>query len=292
MQSIFLCNTASDSISEISLKNYSVTNYPLDLGERPVGPHSLVRYKNEIITSNNYNNSISIFSLIDKKEISSIYAGAHPSDVKVVNDIAYVVCGESNSIIEIDLITGNPIASIPVGEYPHNIEIDPERSIAYVSNIKSNSISIIDIKKNRIKGSIKTYENPTKIFLSKDKKVLYLCESCFGKDIEGYMAVISVENNKILKRIRVGLSPVDFVQDKGKLYVTNLNEGSLSIVDIDKEREIKKIHVGGMPRGIVKNNNDIFIGDCMNGKVYKINLRERIIKNITVGIEPNAMILV
>ena len=47
-----------------------------------------------------------------------------------------------------------------------------------------------------------------------------------------------------------------------------------------------------MPKAIIKNKNDIFISDCMNGRVVKINLKERIIKNITVGREPNAMSLV
>ena len=80
--------------------------------------------------------------------------------------------------------------------------------------------------------------------------------------------------------------------DDNKLYVTNSGEGTLSIIDLNKGREVKKIYIGGMVKSIIKIGNDIFIGDYMNGRVVKINLKERIIKNITVGKEPNAMILV
>lgn len=292
MQSIFVCNTASDSLSEINLKDYSVVNYPLDLGERPVGPHGMEYDGNNIIISNNYNNSISIFNLRDKKEINNLYVGPHPNDVKVYKNKAYVVCSESNSVVVIDLINGNLIANIPVGEYPHNIEINRERNVAYVSNMKGNSISIINCEKNIVINNIKTLENPTKISLSKDKKTLYICETYLGKDIDGCISIMSTEKLKIEKSIRVGAVPVDFQEDKNKLYVTNLNDGTISIIDIVKGREIKKIYLGGCPKGIIKYNEDIFVGDYMNGKVFKINLKERIIKTITVGIEPNAMILV
>lgn len=292
MQSIFVCNTAGDSLSEINLTDYSVKKYPLDLGEKPVGPHSIICYDNKLIISNSYNNSISIFSLDEKMEKENMYIGSYPQDMCIYGKVIYVVCSDSNSIIEVDIESGEIITSIPVLEYPHNIEIDEESKVAYVSNLNSNSISVVDLDKKVVKAAIKTYDNPTKIFLSKDKKMLYLCESYFGKEIEGYIAIISTKNNKIIKRIRVGLEPADFVLDDNKLYVTNSGEGTLSIIDLNKGREVKKIYIGGMVKSIIKIGNDIFIGDYMNGRVVKINLKERIIKNITVGKEPNAMILV
>ena len=292
MQSICVCNTAGDSLSEINLSDYSLKKYSLDLGEKPVGPHSLVCYDDRLIIGNSYNNSISIFSLKEKKEKENIYIGPHPSDVKICDDKVYVVCSESNSIIEADINAGQIVTSIPVAEYPHNIEVDEESKIAYVSNLNSNLISVVDLDKKMLRSVIKTYENPTKIFLSKDKKMLYLCESYFGKDIEGYISIISTDNYKVIKRIRAGIEPVDFVVDDNKVYVTNSGEGTLSIIDLNKGREIKKIYIGGMVKSIIKIKNNIFIGDCMNGRVVKVNLKERIIKNITVGKEPSAMFFI
>jgi YVTN family beta-propeller protein len=294
MKYILVCNTAGDTLSKINLMDYSVENLPLELGEKPVGPHGIDYYNGNIITANNYSNSISIFSLTENKELKNIHVGAHPNDVKVFKDKAYVPCGESNSLVVVDLNKESMVCEIAlgVGAFPHNIEIYYEKAIAYVSNMGGHSISVIDCLNNKVIGNIKAPEYPTKILLSKDKKKLYLCESYLGMDIDGYISVISTESNEIIKRIKVGGSPVDIFEEDERLYVANFAEGYLSIVDLKKEREVKKIFVGGMPRGVIKYKEDIFIGNNMNGKIIKLNLKERIIKTITLGKEPNAMILV
>ncbi|PRR81932.1 YncE family protein [Clostridium vincentii] len=292
MKSIIICNTAADSLSKVSLNDYSVKNIPLDSGEGRVGPHGVDYYRGNIITANNYSNSISIVNLLDNREVKNIYVGAHPNDVKGYKDSLYVVCGESNSLSIIDMSTEKMIFEVSLGEYPHSIDIDQDKSIAYVSNMDGNSVSIIDCVNNKVIDTITSLECPTKILLSKDKKILYLCESYLGGDIDGYIDIISTDNNKIIRKIKVGEAPIDLWEENGKLYVTNFNEGSLSIVDVQKGREIRKIFVGGMPRGVIKYQDDIFIGNYMEGTISKINLKERIIKTITVGKEPNAMVLV
>ena len=292
MKSIIVCNTAADSLSKVNLNDYSVKNVPLDLGEGPVGPHGIDYYKGNIITANNYSNSISIVSLLDNKEVKNIYVGAHPNDVKGYKDRVYVACGECNSLSIIDMSAEKMIFEISLGAYPHSIDIDQDKSIAYVSNMEGNSVSVVDCVNNKVIDNIMSIECPTKILLSKDKKMLYLCESYLGSDIDGYVDIISTDNNKIIRKIKVGAAPIDLWEEAGKLYVTNFNEGSLSIVDVQKGREIRKIFVGGMPRGVIKYQDDIFIGNYMKGTISKINLKERIIKTITVGKEPNAMVLV
>lgn len=291
MKSIFVCNTAGNSISEVSLKDYSVENYPLDLGESPVGPHGICYCNENIITANNYNNSISIFSLLDKKEKATIYVGAHPNDVKVYMDKAYVVCGESNSLSIIDLQEKKIIMDMEVGSYPHSIEIDEQSNRAYVCNMEGQSVSIIDCVSNVIVSNIKAPEYPTEVLLSKDKKMIYICESYLGKDRDGYISIYSTSNLNEIGRIKISGTPVNVWEEQEKLYITNFNEGFLSIIDINKGREIKKIFIGGMPRSILKVGEDIFITDYINGKLIKLNLKSKTIKTITVGREPNAMIL-
>lgn len=291
LKSIIVSNTAGDSLSEINLNNHSVENIPLDLGEGPVGPHGMEIYKGNIITANSYSNSISIIDMQAKKEIKNIYVGAHPNDIKVYKDKAYVICGESNSLIVIDMFTGKIIFELAVGGFPHSIEVNSEISRMYVANMEGNSMSIIDCENDRILDNITALEYPTKILLSKDKRVLYICESYLGRDMDGYISIISVQDNKIIKRIKVNGSPVNLYEEYNRLYVANISEGYISIVDIEKSREIKRIFVGGMPTSIIKNGEDIYIGNNMKGTVIKLNLKERIIKTITVGKEPNAMIL-
>ena len=292
MESIIVCNTAEDSLVKINLKNYSMDYLPLDLGEKPIGPHSLCYYKGKIITANSFSNSISIIDLNNFKEVKNIYVGGHPNDIKVLNDKAYVACGEFNSLVIVDINTENICFAISLDDNPYSIEIDEDKKIAYVSNMYGSSISVVDCINNDIINEIGTEDYPAKILLSKDKKMLYICESYLGENINGDIKVISTDNYNTLKRIEVGESPVDIWEDDKKLYVSNLLSGSISIVDEVKGIEIKKILVGGMPRGIIKYNNDIFIEDYLNGILKIVKLKEGKIKNIAIGKDPNAMILI
>lgn len=291
MKAIIVCNTASDSLSIINLEDYSIEKLPLELGEKPVGPHGICYYDGKVITANNYANTISVVDLKRKENEKSIYVGAHPTDIKMFKDKAYILCGESNILSVIDMVTEKLIFEISVGMYPHSIEIDEERSLAYVVNMEGHSVSVIDCISNKIINTISTPEDPTKILLSKDKKVLYLCESYLGKDRDGCISIISTYDNGLIKRIKVCGSPVDMCEEDGRIYCTNFEEGSFSIVDIEKGREIKKVFIGGMPRGIIKDGDNIFIGDNMNNRIVVVNLKKRLIKTITIGKEPNAMIL-
>lgn len=292
MNSIAVCNTSADNLSLIDIESYSVNHIPLDLGEKPVGPHGIEYKNNKIFTANNYSNSISIIDIATQKEENNLYVGAHPNDIKLYKKNAYIACGESNSLSVMDMGSEKIIFDIELEAYPHSIAIDDINGIAYISNMDGHSVSILDCSSNKIIGRIKAPEYPTKILLSKDKKMLYLCESYLGYDIEGYINIISTSTLQSIGRVRVGITPVDMYEDGGRLYISNFTEGSISIVDINRVREIKRMYIGGMPRGIIKHNKKLYIGDYMSGKLKIIDFKEETIKSIPLGKEPNGMIFI
>ena len=212
MNSIAICNTSSDNLGLIGIESYSVDHIPLDLGEKPVGPHGIEYENNTIITSNNYSNSISLIDMHSKKEVNNLYVGAHPNDVKLYENKAYIACGESNSLLVMDMASKKIAFDIKLESYPHSIALDKDKGIMYISNMDGHSVSIIDCLNNKVIGRIKAPEYPTKILLSKDEKKIYLCESYLGYDIEGYIDIISTENYKSIGRIKVGITPVDMYE--------------------------------------------------------------------------------
>lgn len=113
MDSIMVCNTASDSLSIISLENDSVYNIPLLLNKKnnlnSKGPHGIEIYKNKILTANSYDSSISVINLAEKKEIENYFIGAHPNDIKTYKNKGYILCGEINSLIVFDMKEKNTI---------------------------------------------------------------------------------------------------------------------------------------------------------------------------------------
>lgn len=292
MSYVVLCNTGSDSLSKIDTENLKVQNLYLSTGEKPFGPHGLSLYREKILVTNNYNNSISVINLQEFKEENNLYIGAHPNDITVYNNIAYVTCGESNSLIVYDLLNERINFEIPTGRLPHSIALFSEKELAFISNMGEDNLSVIDCKNNKELKRIKVGENPIKISISNNKKYLYACTSYIGNDKNGVVSIISLDTLMLIDEIEVGLSPVDLFEDNDYLYVSNLCDGSISIVNLKEFKQENKINVEGMPKGIVKSKKYIFIGDYLNSNLCVLNVKNKLVKRISTGIEPNSIILI
>ena len=292
MSYIVLCNTGSDSLNKINTENLKNQSIFLSAGESPFGPHGLSLYKDMILVANNYNNSISLVNYKSFKEENNLYIGAHPNDIVAHADIAYVSCGESNSLIIYDIINDRVNFEIPTGRFPHNLALLEEENLIFISNMGDDSISVIDYINNKEIKRIKVENTPTKINISKNKKYLYVCMSYLGYDRYGSVGIIDLKVLELINKVKVGLSPVDLFEDDNYLYVSNLCDGSISIVNLNELKEENKIIIGGMPRGIVKVKENIFVGDYLNGILNIIGIENKEIKAIEVGCEPNAMTLV
>ena len=292
MSYIVLCNTGSDSLNKINTENLKSQSIFLSAGESPFGPHGLSLYKDTILVANNYNNSISLVNYKSFKEENNIYIGAHPNDIVAHDDIAYVSCGESNSLIIYDMINDRVNFEVPTGRFPHNIALLEEKNLIFISNMGEDSISVIDYINNKEIKRIKVENTPTKINISKNKKYLYVCMSYLGYDKKGNIGIIDLKTLELINKVKVGLSPVDLFEDDNYLYVSNLCDGSISIVNLKDLKEENKIIIGGMPRGIVKDKENIFVGDYLNGILNIIGIENKKIKAIAIGSEPNAMTLV
>ena len=292
MSNIVLCNIGSDSLSKINSEDLKIKNLYLSIGEKSFGPHGLSLYNDKILVANNYNNSISLINLNQFKEEKNLYIGAHPNDLVAHNNMVYVTCGESNSVIVYDLINERVNFELPTGRSPHSIELLKNENLAFVSNMNENSIAVIDCNKNNIIKRIIVGDNPIKIKISKKKKYLYVCMSYIGYDTEGYVGIISLKTLELIVKIKVGLAPVDLFEDDNYLYVSNFGSGYISVINLNNFGEESKISVGGMPRGIVKLNEKIYIGDYLNGSLKIVDTKKKSIKSILIGIEPNDMIII
>jgi YVTN family beta-propeller protein len=237
MSYLILCNTGSDSLNKINTENLKTQSIVLSIGESPFGPHGLSLYKDKILVANNYNNSISLVDYNEFKEENNLYVGAHPNDIVAFNDLAYVSCGESNSLIAYDLVNERINFEIPTGRFPHNVTVIKEKNFIFVSNMGDDSISVIDYIINKEIKRIQVESTPIKINISKDRKYLYVCMSYLGHDKNGSIGIIELETLELINKVTVGFSPVDLFEEGNYLYVSNLCGGSISIVNLDELKE-------------------------------------------------------
>lgn len=291
MSKLYVCNTASDYISEVDIITLKERKINLTKYANRIGPHGICSYNDNLIVANNYSNSITKIDIMHN-DTEDFFIGVHLNDVRVYKDTAYIICGETNSLITFDLINNRVMEYIPTGIYPHSIEICEELALAVITNMLSENIILLDCISNEVVGNIKVGHYPTKSIFTPERKGILICSSNMGADKPGGIKLLDLESLTVVGEVMVGRSPVDICCDQyGYSYITNFNDGSISIVNYNSMKELYKIFIGGMPRGIVKNNYDLFIGDNYNNLLINYKLSSKEIKIIPVGKEPNGMII-
>lgn len=294
MGDIYICNTSSDCISKVNLDTFKEEcELKFTLGSMSkVGPHGICAYNEELLVANNYSNSLSIFDADKNLEKENYFIGMHCNDVAVYKNTAYIVCGESNSVVLFNLNTKKVIEQIPCGNLPHSISLCKEKKLALISNMQSDSITLIDCDTKESTKNISVGSYPTKALFSIDGQYILVCESNIGSYYRGSIGIISVKTLKLVNRIMVGRCPVDMCLDERYCYVSNFGEGTVSIIDINSSREVRKITTGGMPRGIVKFGRHIYIGDNYNNVLIDIDMDSENKRKTPIGGEPTGMMLV
>lgn len=288
MRRIVYCDTKLDEINEVQLDNYRVNHFPLILGEKPVCPVGF-DYDHNILVTANYNNSITFIDIEKLDEYYNLCIGGRPCDVSIYMDKAYIVCSDSNSLNIVDLHEKNCVISIPLGGFPSSIEIDKDTGLGYIVNFLGNSLYIIDCNENVVLKNINNLNHPTKVALSKDKKSIFVAESCCEDEDKGVITIISTNDYCVLKKIQVGMMPVDMCENDNLLYVTNLSDGSISVINLLELIKSASYKIGGMPNRILKYNNYIYVNDYLDGGLYQIEMDKLLIKKIASGRQPNAM---
>ncbi|MBU3208280.1 YncE family protein [Clostridium algidicarnis] len=295
MDYLYICNTGSDSVSKVCLKDLKEIKINIKRQSELVGPHGICPWKSYVIVANNYNDTISILDITEDKEVANYYIGSHCNDLKVFKEYAYVLCGESNTLVIFDLISRKVIRELPCGNMPHSIDICKNSGVAAVANMEGHEISIIDCNKNEVIKTINLFESyPTKVIFSEDGENIIVCESNMGIDRNGRINILAINQGKSVATVETGRCPVDMSVDfrKNLGFVSNFSEGTISILDLNHMEEIKKVYVGGTPRGILQHKKFLYVGDNYNNVLIKYDIYKGNKNAITIDKEPNGMALV
>ncbi len=148
---------------------------------------------------------------------------------------------------------------------------------AYVTNEDSKNVSVIDLSDNEVTKTIPLGSGPEGIGVSNHKAYVALNDLGQGDSV----AVIDVESDKVIKKLKVEDNPVDIsVDNQGRVWVVcvgnfgydsqgNYNAnletfGKIVVIDGKDDSIIKTIDVGGHP-------GDIALMPSMNKAYYNDN---------------------
>lgn len=289
---MYITNTSSDTIHVIDYDTLKIIDeISLCNQEKIYGPCAICDYKESLIVSNLYDNSITIIQKSKPHLMETYYIGSACCDIKVFYDKAYIICADSNTLAEFDLINKEIVELIQLGDCPSSIELHKPKGILAICNVLSNEVMIMDINDKKNNFKLIVGDNPIKARFSEVGDFLYVCESNFSGDFTGAVAIISLKNRQIIGRIPVGQLPLDVMVYKNYLFVSCYGDGSVRIIDVSTKTEVGHIIVGGFPKDIFKINEHIFVNEHLTKSLLRVQIEDKNKKAIFLGGEANGIVL-
>jgi YVTN family beta-propeller protein len=172
----------------------------------------------------------------------------------------YVVNEDDDTVSVMDGITKAVIASIPVGQWPHYIALDPAGKRAYVTNGESNNISVIDTATHRVVSTIEgIYSDPQEIAVHPAGRLAYV--PCYDT---AKLQVIDLTECRISASIRVGegAHSIALSSDGSRVYVVSLRDPQAIVIDTTINKAVATFTVGEGACGIAvsRNGDRLYLG--------------------------------
>jgi len=168
-----------------------------------------------------------------------------------------------------------------------------------VANTGEDSLFLKDKKESKtinLKKLLKEYENsfqeseqlgPYDMVLG-EKDIVYITNS-----YDNSIMKIDIENDRLLKYIKVGRNPTCIRKFNGKIYIANSDSNSISVVDEESFSLIEDISVGEKPTDIEIDEENLKVlianGNCFTISI--LDLRKESISSIVLSKHPVKIII-
>jgi len=130
----------------------------------------------------------------------------------------FVACEASNSLIILDVASGDILAEIAVGVQPHFVLLSQDDARAYVSNRGSDDVSVVDVASRRVIATISVGDEPHEMATNAAGTLLYVANAGTYD-----VSVVDVAAAREVKRLAASRGPWGVARspDGRYVYVTN-----------------------------------------------------------------------
>jgi DNA-binding beta-propeller fold protein YncE len=166
----------------------------------------------------------------------------------------------------ISLADGRTIATMPVGDGPHEVAVSADGNWAVAANYggraAGNTLTVLDLRHRRPIRTIdlQTYARPHGIaFLPDGKHVVVTSEAARA------VVLVDVPNGRIDRVIETGQPGhlLTLAKDGRRVWTANIASGSVSLVDLDRGTVIRSVVTGKGPEGsdVSPNGRELWAAD-------------------------------
>lgn len=157
----------------------------------------------------------------------------------------YVADRESRQVSVVDTAHMKRIGTIPVGEAPFALALNPAEDRLYVANVRSGDVSVIDTAEKRTIATFTVGGMPYGVAVTPDGARILV-----SNQQAGTLVVIEAADGAISATVPVGRYPEGVAVAAGQAYVANWFSDSVSVIDLASLRETARIAVPDGPRSL------------------------------------------
>jgi YVTN family beta-propeller protein len=191
---------------------------------------------------------IDVYDGKDYRLVHRLPAPTMPSHIGFSPDssTAYITLQGTNNLIAVDLASGKPLWTAPVGRQPAGVLVRPSGTVL-VAIMGSDHIAEIDPKDGKIIRRIQTGRGAHNFLLSPDGKVLYV-----SNRVAGSISSLDAETLAVTGTMAAPGGPDDMAwgADGQELWVTGRWRASVNVIDRAAGTLKATIPVGRSPHGI------------------------------------------
>jgi YVTN family beta-propeller protein len=192
---------------------------------------------------------IDIYDGKDYRLVHRLPAPTMPSHIGFSPDssTAYVTLQGTNSLIAIDLVSGKPVWTAPVGRQPAGVLVRPSGTVL-VGIMGSDHIVEVDPRDGKVLRRVTTGRGAHNFLLSPDKKVLYV-----SNRVAGTISTLDADTLEVTGTMQAPGGPDDMAvtADGQELWVTGRWRASVNVIDRTSGVLKARIPVGRSPHGII-----------------------------------------
>jgi len=230
------------------------------------------------------------------------------SSATFATDRVYVANEGADTVSVHDAVSFEKLASVPVGQTPHNVQVSPDGKFAWVTNngepgpatglaehkgadhgghdAKPGAVWVIDTSTYAVVDKVSVGAHPAHVVVTPDGSLAYVTN---GGD--NSVSVIDTSARKLVATIAVGQFPhgIRVSPDGKEVYVANMKGGTVSVIDTASQKEVVQLPVGKGPAqtGFTPDGRFAFVSLSQENAVALIDPATRkVIRKIAVGTVP------
>jgi uncharacterized repeat protein (TIGR01451 family) len=179
------------------------------------------------------------------------------------------------------------VATVPVGDGPGGVGVNPTTNRVYVANYTSNSVSVIDGASHTVIATVPVSSHPWGVGVNPTTNRVYVVNG-------DTVSVIDGASNTVVATVPVGSSPRDIGVNPttNRVYVTNNSSNTVSVIDGASNTVVATVPVGSSPNGVGVNptTNRVYVTNAGSNTVSVIDgASNTVVATVPVGSSPRGI---